>query len=179
MRSMASIGKHPIHPALVAIPIGAFSVALFADLFRIMGLSPDWGTTARHALMVGIAGAFLAAAAGLMDYLFVEMSARAKQLATYHMVLNLAAVVLFVVSVLLRLNADAGWSVAGFLTSTFAFLMMGASGWIGGELVFRHKVAVIEAADPQATAIGRREERDARHRDAGVGVGLQPDSRRH
>jgi uncharacterized membrane protein len=31
MRSKAAVGKHPIHPALVPIPIGAFALTLIGD----------------------------------------------------------------------------------------------------------------------------------------------------
>jgi uncharacterized membrane protein len=44
-------------------------------------------------------------------------------------------------------------SLPGFATSTLAFLLLAASGWIGGELVFKHKVGVMEHADPKAGAI--------------------------
>ncbi|MGH7859493.1 MAG: DUF2231 domain-containing protein [Candidatus Binatia bacterium] len=173
MRSMASIGKHPVHPALVAIPIGAFAVALVSDVLRIISGAPEWGTTARHALMIGVVTAVLAAVVGLVDYLFIAMSPSAKRLATFHLVLNLGAVALFVVSFLVRQSAPAGWSLGGFLISIFAFLVLGAAGWIGGELVFRHKVGVVEGADPQATTIGKREEKADR-----PGIELTPEPRR-
>lgn len=31
MRSKAAIGNHPIHPMIVPIPIGAFTLALLGD----------------------------------------------------------------------------------------------------------------------------------------------------
>ena len=32
MQSRAAIGEHPIHPVLITIPIGAFVLALIADI---------------------------------------------------------------------------------------------------------------------------------------------------
>jgi len=156
VRSRAALAGHPLHPALVAIPIGAFTLTLIADLLVVAG-RPALGSTARYALAVGIAGALLAAVPGFIGYFTVRMSAAGGRLATRHMVLNLVAVVLFAVSLWLRHEAPEGWCVPGFATSTLAFLLLGASGWIGGELVFKHKVGVVEHADPEAGAIGQRE----------------------
>jgi len=157
MRSHAAFGDHPLHPALVGIPIGAFTVTLVGDVATLAGGPPGWGETARYALIVGIVGALLAAVFGFIDYFTVEMSAAGARLATRHMILNLAAVVLFVVSLWLRYADPSGWCVPGFAVSTLAFLLLGASGWIGGKLTFEHKIGVLENADREATAIGQRE----------------------
>ena len=49
-----------------------------------------------------------------------------------------------------------GWCVPGFLVSTLAFLVVSASGYLGGELVFKHKVGVQETADREATELGQK-----------------------
>jgi uncharacterized membrane protein len=165
MRSLASIGKHPLHPVLITLPLGAFAVSLFADLFVALGLSFTWAETARHALMIGIAGGVLAAVAGLIDYVSVKMSPSAKRIATFHMVINLVAVFVFLLSFAMRTGSETGWSALAFAVSGVAFAGLLTGGWLGGELVFKHKVAVVEYADPVATEIGRREEREARSRD--------------
>jgi hypothetical protein len=43
------------------------------------------------------------------------------------------------------------------VVSTLAFLLLGASGWIGGKMTFEHKIGVVENVDREATAIGQRE----------------------
>jgi uncharacterized membrane protein len=157
MRSHAALGNHPLHPAMVAIPIGAFTVTLVGDIVTAAGGPPGWGETARYALIVGIVSALLAAVPGFVDYFTVEMSAAGARLATRHMILNLVAVVLFVVSLWLRHGDPRGWCVPGFAVSTLAFLLLGASGWIGGKMTFEHKIGVVENVDREATAIGQRE----------------------
>ena len=64
-----------MHPAAVAIPIGAFTTTLVADLFVLAGRQGAWASTARYALAVGIAGALLAAVLGFIDYFTVKMTA--------------------------------------------------------------------------------------------------------
>jgi uncharacterized membrane protein len=155
MRSRAALGNHPLHPAMVAIPIGAFTVTLVGDVITFFGGAAGWRETAEYALLVGIVGALLSAVLGFIDYFGVTMSAAGRRLATYHMILNLLAVGLFAVSYLLRRDED-GWATAA-IASTVAYLMVMGSGWLGGKMVYEHKLAVVENADPEATAIGQRE----------------------
>ena len=159
MRSRASFKGHPIHPALVAIPIGAFTVTLVADVIMWTTGNLGWGDAARYALVVGVVGALLAAVFGLIDYFKVTMSEAGFRVARLHMILNLTAVGLFAVSLWLRCRDVDGWSIAGFATSTLAYLIVSASGYLGGELVFKHKVGVVETADREATELGQKDAR--------------------
>src|SRR5688572_22105405 len=159
MRSRASFAGHPIHPAMVAIPIGAFTFTLVADVVAYATGDPGWGDAARYALIVGIVGALVAAVFGLIDYFKVTMSEAGFRVARRHLVLNLIALTLYVVSVWLRLRDPDGWCVSGFVASTVAFLVISASGYLGGELVFKHKVGVVETADREATELGQKEAR--------------------
>ena len=88
------------------------------------------------------------------------MSPAGRRLATFHMVLNLTGVALFAISLVLRWGDGAlgndRWPLA-FGLALVAFAGLGAAGWIGGKLVFEHKVGVVENQDSEATEIGRRE----------------------
>jgi len=159
MRSKAAMNGHPIHPAMVAIPIGAFTFTLIADLVRWKTGDPSWGDAARYALVLGVLGALAAAVFGFIDYFGVRMSEAGAKVARTHMILNLTAVVLFAVSLWLRYRVPEGWTVAGFLASTLAFFVVSGSGWLGGELVFKHKVGVVETFDREATELGQKEAR--------------------
>jgi uncharacterized membrane protein len=157
MRSRAAIANHPLHPAAVAVPIGAFTVALVADLLTLGGGDPGWSTTARQAIAIGIVGALVAALLGFIDYFRVPMSAAGGRIAKIHMLLNLAAVALYAWSWWLRSAAGGGTPPLACGVAVVAFLLLGTSGWLGGNLVFKHKVGVVENEDPEATAIGQRE----------------------
>lgn len=157
MRARARLGSHPMHPMVVPIPIGAFTVALVADIALFLGADEAWQHTARWTILIGLVAAAIAAVLGLIDYVGVRMSSRGRRLATYHLMLNLVVVGLYAVSYWLRVvDARGAWGTAAFL-STVGFLLLGVSGWIGGEMVYRHKLAVVEQADPEATEIGQRE----------------------
>ncbi|HEX3821794.1 MAG TPA: DUF2231 domain-containing protein [Candidatus Sulfotelmatobacter sp.] len=46
MSSPASIKKHPLHPILVAFPIGLWVFALVCDVVAASGASGPWSTVA-------------------------------------------------------------------------------------------------------------------------------------
>src|SRR5689334_19774279 len=98
MKSKAAIGNHPIHPALVCLPIGAFFLALVGDVAHAATGADFWYELAYVSIGVGVLTALAAAVAGFVDYFGVHMSATAGRLATTHMLINLAGVVLYAVN---------------------------------------------------------------------------------
>jgi uncharacterized membrane protein len=160
MRSHAAIGRHPLHPALVAVPIGAFALTFLADLFHLGRGTPETSLPlqfAQFALLAGVISSLVAAGAGFIDYFSVEMSQAGRRVATRHMVVNLVAVTLFALSLWVRVAEKQAFLLA-FVCSTAALLVLSVGGWLGGKMVFEHKVGVIETADPEAARIGAREE---------------------
>jgi len=165
MKSKAAIGNHPIHPALVCLPIGAFFVAFVGDVVHAFTASAFWYQLAYACIGIGVLVALAAAVFGFIDYFGVRMSRAAGRLATVHMLLNLSVVALYVVTFLLRRNGGARntsrWPIA-FGIELVAFATLGVSGWIGGNLSYEHKVGVIEWTDPEANEIGQKEKRTSR-----------------
>lgn len=140
MRTPASFAKHPIHPMLVAIPIGLWIFSLVCDLvWRFGGGDPSWETVARYTLVAGLVGALAAAVPGFIDML--SLSWGLKRIALAHMALNLTVVGLYVVNAWLRRN---GVPDAAIGLSVISVAMLAASGWLGGKLVYVHGVAVEE-----------------------------------
>lgn len=83
------------------------------------------------------------------------MNPRAARLATIHMSMNLIAVVLYIITFFLRLNAAAfqigRWGGAMAL-EVIALVILGTSGWLGGQMAYVHRVGVIEpASNPNLT----------------------------
>lgn len=160
MKSKAAIGTHPIHPMLVPLPIGAFFLALLGDVVHLSGRDPFWYRFAFVAIGVGVVTALLAALFGAIEYFGVKMSAAGGRIATWHAVLNVTAVVLYAASFWMRRdNAALGTErfTLVFGLAAVGFVLLGVSGWLGGNLAYHHKVGVVEKADPEATEIGMRE----------------------
>ena len=144
MRTPASIAGHPIHPMLVAIPIGLWIFSLVCDFVRILGSSdPAWAMIALYTMAGGVVGALLAALPGFIDLL--SLPPRPRKTAIAHMSINLTVVTLYVVNLWLR------WSNPGdlqlpFWLSLLAIGLLLISGWLGGKMVYELGVAV----DPRA-----------------------------
>lgn len=140
MRTPASIARHPIHPMLVALPIGLWVFSLFCDLVaRAAGGDSTWNTMALYTIVVGIAGAIVAGLAGFIDLIAIPPGP-VRRTALKHMGINVTIIVLYVLNATIR-RADEGSSGAMWL-SALAVLLLVVSGWLGGKLVYSHGVAV-------------------------------------
>ena len=148
MPKTASIAKHPIHAMLVPFPIGLWVFSLVADLIAMSRWgNPSWTDAARYTMAGGIVGAALAAAAGLVDF-FTLKGATVRRLGVAHLTLNVVILAIFIVNFLLRTSGQASSAVTVSM-SVVAVLLLGASGWLGGELVYVHGVAVEAASEPE------------------------------
>ncbi|MNK63543.1 hypothetical protein D3C87_827630 [compost metagenome] len=156
MKSSVVVAKHPLHPMLIPIPIACFVLTLIGDLAYAGTQNPFWYSFSIWTMGIGIIGGLLAAVPGLMDYLTVVPQGLAKRQATTHMVLNVSIVVLFIINLGLRLFTTAStgglWTLSLALT-IIGVLALGYSGWLGGELVFRHRIGVEERGQPEAEGL--------------------------
>jgi nitrite reductase/ring-hydroxylating ferredoxin subunit/uncharacterized membrane protein len=133
---------HPLHPALVTIPIGTWTLALALDLLAASGVlrGPGAERAADTALKAGAAGAVAAAAAGLTDWQHTNGPAR--RLGLVHGMINGAALALTLLSIGLRGRGHRG---EGRLASAAGWACMAAGGYLGGHLVYRRRVGVDHA----------------------------------
>lgn len=137
MTTRASIANHPLHAALVGIPIGLFVFSLVADVAFLVTGDARWDTAADFTLAGGLIGALIAAVPGFIDY-FGLTDPRARRTATAHMILNLLIVVVVALNVWLRFNRD--MTVFPVLLSAATVLALVVSGYLGGQLVHVHGV---------------------------------------
>lgn len=146
MASPASIGGHPIHPMIIPFPIALWVFSFVADVVYLWRGNPVWKDwIAFYALLAGIVMAAVAAVPGLIDWLSIKDKAVVK-LANWHARLNVIALLVFAGSFYLRTSNGASL-VSGSYTVPVALSALGVvlitiSGWLGGEMVFKHGVAV-------------------------------------
>jgi uncharacterized membrane protein len=145
MQGKATVKGHPIHPMLVPFPIAFWVGSLIADILHFVTGAEVWTPMGTGLIAAGIIGALLAAIAGFVDYTTAPMDAKTKRTATEHLTINLVIVAVFALNLYLR------WRVpeipAGYVLSVLAILALMYSGWLGGDLVYDHKVGVEEPAD--------------------------------
>jgi uncharacterized membrane protein len=146
MRSRFSIRGHPLHPLMVAAPIGLFVWAFVADIVYVVSDNQTWYDISFWSGVAAIVTALVAAIPGFGDYLTIAVRSDARLIATAHMVLNVATIVLFAVAAGLQVDEGA---VAGSTLTAVVVLhgigvgMLAISGALGGEMVYRHHLAVI------------------------------------
>lgn len=92
----------------------------------------------------GVVTGALAAVFGLVDFLTIKR-ARVGPTGWIHFLGNLAAVILALVSVLLRIGDPRSAVLPGGLILSFIIVgILLVTGWMGGELAYRYKIGVIE-----------------------------------
>jgi uncharacterized membrane protein len=148
MISKVNIVGHPIHPILVTIPIGLWVFSLACDIiFRATG-NAIWDTVALYSMAGGVIGALVAAVPGFID-LYMLPSSEAKRIGLWHMTINLTLVTMYVINFFWRRNLETV-AIGPFVLSIVAVVMLLASGWLGGEMIFRHGVGVIPVDEYKA-----------------------------
>jgi len=146
MASPASIGGHPIHPMIIPFPIALWAFSLVADLvylWRGNSVWKDW--IAFYTILGGIIMAVVAAVPGFIDWLSLK-DREVVKIANWHARLNVIALLVFAASFYLRTASGVGL-VSGSYTipiglSVLGVILITISGWLGGEMVFKHGVAV-------------------------------------
>ena len=151
MESRVKLFGHPIHPVLIVYPVGLLSTAVIFDLLYVLTGNVDLSTFSFWALLAGLIGGLAAAIFGLIDWMAVPKGTRARRIGAFHGAGNVVVVVLFAASL------GARWSQPAYLPDTmpFVFGIMGlalalVTAWLGGELVYRLRVAVDEGANLDA-----------------------------
>lgn len=146
--SSANIMGHPIHPILITLPIGLFVAVLLFDVMFWRTGTEMWTTGALWLLGAGLIAAALAATAGLIDFLG-DGRIRALGDAWQHAIGNVVMVLIQLFSFYERYRYGTSAVVPlGLSLSLIAVVIMLFTGWKGGEMVFRHRVAVYDEPRP-------------------------------
>lgn len=107
MYSKARIFGHPIHPMMVAVPIGMFVATIGAELAHLGTSDPFYYRAAMVANVAGVIAALFAAIPGAIDLMALPRASAARRTGIKHASLNLVTIVLFAVSAGFLYN---GWS---------------------------------------------------------------------
>jgi uncharacterized membrane protein len=127
---------------LVPLPIGLWIFSFVCDLLFVLGSGASlWFTLGFYTMIGGTLGALLAAIPGVID--MISLKGPPKKLALTHMALNVSIVLAYAVNIGMRITDPA---VAGLplVLSILAIALLAISGWLGGHMVYVHRVAVDE-----------------------------------
>ena len=117
---------HPVHAAITDIPIGALTVALILDIVGVP-------VGADVALLIGVLTMLGAAVVGFADYTDSDGTARMR--ATVHSVVMILALLVFVVSLVIRSGNPTDRTLA-FALLVVGYLVVTLGAAIGGDLVY-------------------------------------------
>ena len=145
MATRASIGGHPIHPMLVAFPIGLWVTSLALDIWFYFERNPTWLYASKFMIAAGCVGAIAAAVAGIIDWTGLK-DRRVVKIANWHARLNVAALIVFTLDLYFRTKSGSAYVghrlTIPFLLSLLGVILISISGWLGGEIVYKHGVGV-------------------------------------
>jgi uncharacterized membrane protein len=143
-RSTAKIAGHPLHAMLVPIPIACFVGTLATDIAYAETANMQWANMSAWMLTVGLIVALFAVIAGLVDFAG-DRRVRALRAVWIHAGGNAVALVIAIVNAFIH-SRDAYTSVVptGLILSALTVAILVVTGWMGWELVYRHRVGVME-----------------------------------
>jgi uncharacterized membrane protein len=143
--STANFFGHPIHPMLIPFPIAFFVGAFACDLAFWFNGAPIWATASLWLIGAGLVMAALAAVAGLTDFIG-DRRIRNIQAAWLHGGGNVIAVLIQLFSFYWRYRyGTAAVLPVGLILSLLVVGTLLFTGWMGWEMVYRHRVAVYDA----------------------------------
>lgn len=131
---------HPLHPALIELPIGAFTVATILDLLGRSRRTKRYQAGADAAVGIGLISATAAATTGLAEWSHTGGTAR--RVGVLHAIFNGGATTFYLASWLLRRRGQRSAAIGSGLAGWF---MLAIGAFIGGRLVYNHRIGVDHA----------------------------------
>jgi uncharacterized membrane protein len=140
--SKAAIKGHPIHPMLIPFPIAFITAALVTDIVYLSTSERVWALASAWLLWAGVVMGAVAGAAGAIDF-FATRIIREHRAAQLHGGGNVLIVLLTLGNAVLRLD-NPGGAVApwGVTLTAVAAALLAVTGWIGGDLSYKHMFGV-------------------------------------
>ncbi|MCR6657098.1 MAG: DUF2231 domain-containing protein [Opitutus sp.] len=149
---------HPLHAAMVHVPVGLWLGAAILDLAVVAGVTNEAvPRLALYAALIGTVVALLAIPPGVADWSGIKREKPAWKLGLYHMVLNSAALLVWFANLGLRFGADAAITGPVWMTSCAGAVLVIASGYIGSRMVFDQGTSIARESKKKWRAIAERE----------------------
>lgn len=140
-------GGHPIHPMLIPFPIAFLVGALLTDGMSFASEAAFWPEASRWLIGAGIVSGIIAAIPGTIDYIRSD-EVRAHRSALVHGLGNGLVILVAAVNLGGRLGSPEPFiNPMGVILSAVTAVLLGVTGYLGGELAYRHRIGAIPNAD--------------------------------
>jgi uncharacterized membrane protein len=137
---------HALHEQLIPFPFGLLVTSVVFDILYLVTREAELAKVAWWMIAAGIVGGLLAAPFGWIDWFAIPKGTRAKKVGLFHGWGNVVLLVVFVATWLLRRDRPEDPTGVALILSFVGLGLAIVTGWLGGELVDRHAVAVDEGA---------------------------------
>jgi uncharacterized membrane protein len=140
--TVVSVAGHPLHPMLVTFPIAFLLGAFASDVVFLYEGDPFWARMSFWLIGAGTFMGFIAGMTGAVELLSVR-GIRRRPAAWHHFVASVMLLSVAVANWLWRLDDPAAailpWGIA---LSFMTVLLVSFAGWLGGTLVFEHRIGI-------------------------------------
>ena len=137
---------HPLHPALVHLPIGAWCAACMLDILaRTSGQAIEIARLALYFVGAGLVVALLAVPTGIADWSGIKREKPAWKLGLWHMIVNGVAALVWCGNLGLRwraLHSAEPVTQPVLLTSILGTLLLAGSSYLGKLMVYDLGISV-------------------------------------
>ena len=140
-RSTASIAGHPLHPMLVPLPIGLLTAATVSDVAGMLSGDRFWARASRWLLRGALLSGATAGVLGATDFLTIGKARGSTGIA--HAAGNATILGLSAASLAIRRGDRDRVPLAAAAISGMAAMLLLVTGWLGGELSYRHGIGVL------------------------------------
>jgi uncharacterized membrane protein len=141
---------HPVHPMLVALPLGQLTLSPLWDALSWLDELPEAAHVAYWTQLVGLVGGALAAVTGVADLILHADQPQVLTTGLRHALLAGTALSLFLVAFAIRSSAPPSLTVC--VLDVLGAGCLAVAGWLGGHLVFHHQAGVDARPEHDAVA---------------------------
>ena len=141
---------HPLHPSVTDLTIGGYTAMFAMDVLYLVTKEPGLLRAADFLLVGAFITSLVSILSGLTDW--NETYGEERRTGMLHGLLMVVATVLFVTSLVVRLNGGLDARTTAILISTLGWLVMIVSSYFGGEMVFGYGTEVNRQAWTEAPA---------------------------
>lgn len=142
MESRTKVLGHPLHQMLIPLPFGLLTMAVVFDLVGAFGGIREAHIASYWMIAAGVVTGVVAAVPGAIDLLAIPRHTRAWGVGLVHGAGNVIVLTLFAISWLMRREVPTAPDSIAVILAVIGLLIVGVTGWLGGELVDRLGVGV-------------------------------------
>ena len=137
---------HPLHAAIVHVPVALWPGALVFDLLSYAGVGGNaMAKLSFVAIAFGLAAAAFAVPTGVADWSEIKQEKPAWKIGLYHMGANLIAIILYAINLGLRVESfETATRIAAvpLILSAIGTAILLGSAYLGGLMVYDHGIGI-------------------------------------